>query len=177
MVPRCPPSERTCSRDGQLPRGRLGRSTPLGGRPRVVGTSIVAIDDPVSVSIDDRAAIDPPAGVGRAGIVRIDDPVAVPIGDLAPVHVTRLFLLTGPLDESDAERLARSLLTDPVVETSSIGRSTNVESKLTAEFSEFLGAVQRGCGDLAMDYVLLRTDMSLDTALTSFLTRRMLRLQ
>jgi hypothetical protein len=30
---------------------------------------------------------------------------------------------------------------------------------------------------LSMDYILLRTDMSLEAALTSFLTRRMLRIQ
>ena len=45
------------------------------------------------------------------------------------------------------------------------------------EFQEFLTQTQRGCRDLSMDYILLRTDMSLDVALTSFLTRRMLRIQ
>ena len=45
------------------------------------------------------------------------------------------------------------------------------------EFESFLTDVKRGCRDLSMDYILLRTDMSLDVALTSFLTRRMLRIQ
>lgn len=45
------------------------------------------------------------------------------------------------------------------------------------EFEEFLTHTQRGCRDLSMDYILLRTDMSLDVALTSFLTRRMMRIQ
>ncbi|MCC7419489.1 MAG: DUF58 domain-containing protein [Planctomycetaceae bacterium] len=44
-----------------------------------------------------------------------------------------------------------------------------------AEFEAFLKNVRRGCADMQMDYVLLRTDMSLDVALRSFLTRRMQR--
>jgi uncharacterized protein (DUF58 family) len=44
-----------------------------------------------------------------------------------------------------------------------------------AEFNEFLREVRTSCGDLQMDYVLLRTDRPLDVALRSFLTRRMQR--
>jgi uncharacterized protein (DUF58 family) len=40
------------------------------------------------------------------------------------------------------------------------------------EFESFLRQVRRGCRDLQMDYVLLRTDMPLDVALSSYLTRR-----
>jgi uncharacterized protein (DUF58 family) len=40
------------------------------------------------------------------------------------------------------------------------------------EFEEFLAHVRRGCRDLHMDHVLLRTDTPLDVALRSFLTRR-----
>lgn len=41
------------------------------------------------------------------------------------------------------------------------------------EFENFLLQVRRGCRDLHMDYVLLRTDQPLDVALSSFLTGRM----
>lgn len=41
-----------------------------------------------------------------------------------------------------------------------------------AEFNEYLQQLQRGAGDLRMDYVLLRTDMPLDAAITKFLTHR-----
>jgi hypothetical protein len=44
-----------------------------------------------------------------------------------------------------------------------------------AEFEKFLRDVRRNCGDLRMDYVLLRTDRPVDAALRSFLTRRMAR--
>ena len=44
-----------------------------------------------------------------------------------------------------------------------------------AEFENFLKQVRGVCGDLRMDYVLLRTDRPLDIALRSFLTRRMQR--
>jgi uncharacterized protein (DUF58 family) len=44
-----------------------------------------------------------------------------------------------------------------------------------AEFESFLKQVRGMCGDLQMDYVLLRTDRPLDIALRSFLTRRMQR--
>lgn len=40
------------------------------------------------------------------------------------------------------------------------------------EFTTFLNDVRRGCADLQMDYILLRTDMPLDVALRTFLTRR-----
>jgi uncharacterized protein (DUF58 family) len=40
------------------------------------------------------------------------------------------------------------------------------------EFEGFLSQVRRGCRDLKMDYVFLRTDAPLDVALRSFLTRR-----
>ena len=42
------------------------------------------------------------------------------------------------------------------------------------EFEDFLHRVRRGCRDLNMDHVLLRTDQSLDVALNSFLTHRMM---
>ena len=42
------------------------------------------------------------------------------------------------------------------------------------EFEDFLHRVRRGCRDMNMDHVLLRTDQSLDVALNSFLTRRMM---
>lgn len=41
------------------------------------------------------------------------------------------------------------------------------------EFDGFLKDVRRGCRDLSMDYVLLRTDMPLGVALSSFLSRRL----
>jgi uncharacterized protein (DUF58 family) len=44
-----------------------------------------------------------------------------------------------------------------------------------AEFNAFLREVRARCGDLQMDYILLRTDKSLDVALRTFLTRRMQR--
>ena len=44
-----------------------------------------------------------------------------------------------------------------------------------AEFESFLRQVRGMCGDLQMDYVLLRTDKPLDVPLRSFLTRRMQR--
>jgi len=40
------------------------------------------------------------------------------------------------------------------------------------EFEQFLRQVRRGCRDLQMDYVLLRTDHSLEAALASFLAPR-----
>ena len=43
------------------------------------------------------------------------------------------------------------------------------------EFEGFLAQVRRGCRELHMDHVLLRTDQPLDTALRSFLTHRMQR--
>jgi hypothetical protein len=43
------------------------------------------------------------------------------------------------------------------------------------EFEGFLRQVRGVCGDLQMDYSLLRTDRPLDGALRSFLTRRMQR--
>lgn len=43
------------------------------------------------------------------------------------------------------------------------------------EFEDFLLNVRRGCRELHMDHVLLRTDQPLDTALRSFLTHRMQR--
>ncbi len=44
-----------------------------------------------------------------------------------------------------------------------------------AEFEKFLREVRRGCRDLQMDHILLRTDEPLDVALTAFLSRRRLR--
>jgi uncharacterized protein (DUF58 family) len=44
-----------------------------------------------------------------------------------------------------------------------------------AEFERFLRQVRGVCGDMQMDYVLLRTDRPLDSALRHFLTRRMQR--
>jgi len=44
-----------------------------------------------------------------------------------------------------------------------------------AEFERFLRQVRGICGDMQMDYVLLRTDRPLDVALRHFLTRRMQR--
>jgi uncharacterized protein (DUF58 family) len=44
-----------------------------------------------------------------------------------------------------------------------------------AEFNEFLREVRARCGDLQIDYLLLRTDKPLDVALRTFLTRRMQR--
>jgi uncharacterized protein (DUF58 family) len=44
-----------------------------------------------------------------------------------------------------------------------------------AEFERFLRQVRGICGDMQMDYVLLRTDRPLDAALRHFLTRRMQR--
>lgn len=44
------------------------------------------------------------------------------------------------------------------------------------EFETFLLEARRGCHDLHMDYVLLRTDMPLDAALTTFLSGRATRL-
>lgn len=44
------------------------------------------------------------------------------------------------------------------------------------EFEAFLLEARRGCRDLHMDYVLLRTDMPLDAALTTFLSGRATRL-
>ena len=44
-----------------------------------------------------------------------------------------------------------------------------------AEFESFLRQVRGMCGDLQIDYVLLRTDRPLDIALRSFLTRRIQR--
>jgi len=41
-----------------------------------------------------------------------------------------------------------------------------------AEFEKFLKDVQRGCRDLKMDYSLIRTDQSLDIALSAFLSHR-----
>lgn len=41
------------------------------------------------------------------------------------------------------------------------------------EFEGFLHELQAMCGDLHMDYTLLRTDQPVDVALRSFLTRRM----
>lgn len=41
------------------------------------------------------------------------------------------------------------------------------------EFEAFVRQVRRGCRDLHMDHVLLRTDQPLDVALRSFLVRRM----
>jgi len=41
-----------------------------------------------------------------------------------------------------------------------------------AEFEKFLKAAQRGCRDLNMDYGLIRTDQSLDMALSTFLSHR-----
>lgn len=41
------------------------------------------------------------------------------------------------------------------------------------EFENFLLQIRRGCRDLHMDYLLLRTDQPLDVALSSFLTGRM----
>ncbi len=43
------------------------------------------------------------------------------------------------------------------------------------EFEAFLTEVRRGCTDLKMDHVLLRTDTPLDVALRGFLTTRMRR--
>jgi uncharacterized protein (DUF58 family) len=43
------------------------------------------------------------------------------------------------------------------------------------EFESFLREVRARCGDLRMDYSLLRTDRPLDIALRAFLTRRMQR--
>jgi uncharacterized protein (DUF58 family) len=43
------------------------------------------------------------------------------------------------------------------------------------EFEDFLLQVRRGCRELHMDHVLLRTDEPLDVALRSFLTHRMRR--
>ncbi|MBN68431.1 DUF58 domain-containing protein [Gimesia chilikensis] len=40
------------------------------------------------------------------------------------------------------------------------------------EFENFLKTVQRGCRDLKLDYSLIRTDQSLDVALSSFLSHR-----
>ncbi|MCR9234265.1 MAG: DUF58 domain-containing protein [bacterium] len=40
------------------------------------------------------------------------------------------------------------------------------------EFEKFLKTVQRGCRDLKLDYSLIRTDQSLDVALSSFLSHR-----
>ena len=45
------------------------------------------------------------------------------------------------------------------------------------EFEEFLQQVRRGCRDLNLDYLLLRTDQRLDVALANFLAGRMRRLQ
>jgi uncharacterized protein (DUF58 family) len=50
-----------------------------------------------------------------------------------------------------------------------------LRSAYQAEFERFLREVRRACGDVQMDYSLLRTDQPLDTALRSVLTRRMLR--
>jgi uncharacterized protein (DUF58 family) len=44
------------------------------------------------------------------------------------------------------------------------------------EFESFLKEVRRGCHDLHMDYMLLRTDHPLDTALRTFLSSRATRL-
>ncbi|MGE3317577.1 MAG: DUF58 domain-containing protein, partial [Planctomycetaceae bacterium] len=41
-----------------------------------------------------------------------------------------------------------------------------------AEFEKFLRDIRRGCRDLQMDYQLIRTDQTLDVALTSFLSHR-----
>jgi uncharacterized protein (DUF58 family) len=43
------------------------------------------------------------------------------------------------------------------------------------EFGRFVQAVKRGCRQLHMDYVLLRTDQSLEVALSSYLASRMAR--
>jgi hypothetical protein len=43
------------------------------------------------------------------------------------------------------------------------------------EFESFLREVRARCGDLRMDYSLIRTDRPLDIALRAFLTRRMQR--
>ena len=43
------------------------------------------------------------------------------------------------------------------------------------EFEEHVRRLRRGCRDLHMEHVLLRTDMPLDVALSSYLTRRMAR--
>ncbi|MEQ8856420.1 DUF58 domain-containing protein [Gimesia sp.] len=40
------------------------------------------------------------------------------------------------------------------------------------EFEKFLKTVQRGCRDLKLDYSLIRTDQSLDVALSAFLSHR-----
>jgi uncharacterized protein (DUF58 family) len=45
------------------------------------------------------------------------------------------------------------------------------------EFENFLKDIRKGCRDLHMDHVLLRTDQPLDSALRSFLTSRATRLQ
>jgi uncharacterized protein (DUF58 family) len=45
------------------------------------------------------------------------------------------------------------------------------------EFEDFLFKLRRGCRDLHMEYVLLRTDRPLDTALSSFLLARKQRLR
>lgn len=44
------------------------------------------------------------------------------------------------------------------------------------EFEKFLKAVHRGCRDLKMDYSLIRTDQSLDAALSAFLSHRQSRI-
>ena len=45
------------------------------------------------------------------------------------------------------------------------------------EFENFLKDIRRGCRDLHMDHMLLRTDQRLDSALRTFLTARATRLQ
>ena len=42
-----------------------------------------------------------------------------------------------------------------------------------AEFGKFLQAVKKGCRTQHIDYVQLRTDQSLEVALTSYLASRM----
>jgi len=46
-----------------------------------------------------------------------------------------------------------------------------------AEFGRFLSAVKRGCRNYRMDYQLMRTDLSLDVALSSYLASRMARIK
>lgn len=49
----------------------------------------------------------------------------------------------------------------------------SLKAAYQSEFESFLTAIRRGCRDLRMDHVLLRTDTPLDIALSAFLASRL----
>ena len=72
-----------------------------------------------------------------------------------------------PMKNTKASQNWPEMMTDP----------RSLKAAYQQEFEHFLTEVRRGCRNMRMDHVLLRTDTSLDIALSSFLAGRAGRLR